>query len=140
MSQENVEIVRRAYEGGDFLANATSERWDRAFREYLDKEFELRLPPDYPEGEPVFRGRDGVDQYIAMLRESWREWRSEPERFLDAGERVVVFVRITGKGAASGAPFDLEITHVWTIHAGRATSLQAYRDRSQALGAAGLRE
>ncbi len=134
-----MELVRRAYEGGDFLANATSERWDRAFREYLDEEFELRLP-DYPEGEPVFRGRDGADQAIAMLREVWREYRFEPERFLDAGERVVVFVRITGKGAASGAPFELEITHVWTIHAGRATSLQAYRDRSQALEAAGLRE
>jgi hypothetical protein len=73
MSEENVEIVRRAYEGGDFLANATSESWDRAFREYLDEKFELRLPPDHPEGEPVFRGRDGVDQYIATLRESWRE-------------------------------------------------------------------
>src|SRR6266540_1420546 len=104
MSEENVEIVRRAYEGGDFLVHATSERWDRAFRECLDEEFELRLPPDYPEGEPVFRGRDGVDQYIAMLRESWHEWRLEPERVLDAGERVVVFARIVGKSRASGVP------------------------------------
>ncbi|MGA8927567.1 MAG: nuclear transport factor 2 family protein [Solirubrobacterales bacterium] len=134
-----MELVRRAYEGGDFLANAASERWDRAFHEYLDEEFELCLP-DYPEGEPVFRGREGVEQYIGTLREVWREYRFEPERFLDAGERVVVFARITGKGAASGAPFELEVTQVWTIHAGRATSLHAYRDRSQALEAAGLRE
>jgi hypothetical protein len=46
-----------------FLVHATSERWDRAFHEYLDEEFELHLPPDYPEGELVFRGRDGVDQF-----------------------------------------------------------------------------
>jgi ketosteroid isomerase-like protein len=139
VSQENVDLARRVYAESDLL-HATTEQIDRAFREDLDESFEFRLPPDYPEGELVFRGRDGIDQLIALLSETWREWRFEPERFLDAGDRVVVFARIVGKGEASGAPFELETTHVWTIHAGRATSLQAYRDRSQALEAAGLRE
>ena len=62
------------------------------------------------------------------------------ERFLDAGDQVVVFARIVGRGKASGAPFELETTPVWTIRAGRAMSVHAYRDRSQALEAAGLRE
>jgi ketosteroid isomerase-like protein len=75
-----------------------------------------------------------------MLREAWGEWRLVPERFLDAGDRVVVFARVVGKGGASGAPFELETTHVWTILGGRATSAHAYRDRSEALEAAGLRE
>jgi ketosteroid isomerase-like protein len=75
-----------------------------------------------------------------MLSETWREWHFEPERFLDAGDRVVVFARIVGKGGASGLPFELETTHVWTIRSGRATSMHAYRDRSEALEAAGLRE
>jgi hypothetical protein len=34
----------------------------------------------------------------------------------------------------------LETTHVWTIQAGRAFSVHAYRDRSQALEAAGLQQ
>jgi ketosteroid isomerase-like protein len=75
-----------------------------------------------------------------MLREAWREWRFEPERFIDAGDRVVVFARLLGKGVGSGAPFELETAHVWTIHSGRAASMYAYRDRSEALEAAGLRE
>jgi hypothetical protein len=29
------------------------------FRDYLDEEYELRLPGGYPEGEPVFREREG---------------------------------------------------------------------------------
>ena len=139
MSQENVDLARRVYAEGDLL-HATTEQIDRAFREDLDEDFEFRLPPDYPEGELVFRGRDGIDQLIAMLRETWGEWGFEPERFLDAGDRVVVFARIVGKGGASGVPFEVEITHVLTVHAGRATSVQAYRDRSEALEAAGLRE
>jgi ketosteroid isomerase-like protein len=137
MSRENVDLARRLYEDSDLL-NATTEQLDRVFREDLDEHFEFRLPPDYPEGELVFRGRDGINQLIALLDDTWSEWQFRPERFLDAGDRVVVFARIVGKGAASGVPVDLETTHVWTIHAGRASSVHAYRDRSQALEAAGL--
>jgi ketosteroid isomerase-like protein len=139
MSQENVELARRLYAEGDLL-HATTEQIDRVFRDDLDENFEFRLPGDYPEGEPVFRGRDGVDQLAAMLSETWRDWHFEPERFLDAGDRVVVFARIVGQGAASGVPLELETTHVWTIRGGRATSMHVYRARSEALEAAGLSE
>jgi ketosteroid isomerase-like protein len=139
MSQENVEMVRGLYALGD-LFNPDPDGIDRAFRDYLDEQFETRLPPDYPEGEPVFRGREGIAQLSAMLQEVWGEWRVEPQRFLDAGDRVVVFARLVGKGGESGVPFELETTHVWTIHAGRAASMHAYRERLEALKAAGLRE
>jgi ketosteroid isomerase-like protein len=139
MSEENVELVRNLYALELFLT-ANPDVIDRAFRDYLDEQVEVHLPSDYPEGEPVFRGRQGAVQISAMLQEVWGEWRLEPERFLDAGDRVVVFARMVGKGGASGAPFDLETTHVLMIHAGRVASLHAYRDRSEALEAAGLSE
>ena len=139
MSQENVEVVRGLYEMGDFF-NAAPEQFDRAFRDYLDEQFELRLPPDYPEGKLVFRGRQGAAELIAMLHDTWGEWRFETERFIDADNRVVVFARILAKGGVSGVPIELETTHVWTVSAGRATSVQFCRDRSEALEAAGLSE
>jgi ketosteroid isomerase-like protein len=74
-----------------------------------------------------------------MLRETWGEWRYEPERFFDVGDQVVLG-RIIAKGEASGAPVEAETAHVWTIRGGRATSMQAFRDRAEALKAAGLRE
>jgi hypothetical protein len=77
MSEENVELVRRVYIEGDLL-QTTSEQIDRLFREYLDEDFEFRLPGDYPEGEPVFRGREGVDQLVAMLGETWSERSRQP--------------------------------------------------------------
>jgi ketosteroid isomerase-like protein len=139
MSGENVETVRGLYEMGDFF-NAAPEQFDRAFRDYLDEQFELRLPPDYPEGKLVFRGRQGAAELIAMLHDSWGEWSFETDRFIDAGDRVVVFARILAKGGVSGVPIELETTHVWTVSAGRALSVQFYRDRSEALEAAGLSE
>ena len=141
MSEENVEVVRSLYQtgGGDWFSVA-ADQIDRAFREYVDERFEARLPPDYPEGEPVFRGREGFDELLAMLSNTWGKWRIEPERFLDAGDRVVVFVRILAEGGASAVPIEVETTHVWTLRGARATSMHAYRDRSQALEAAGLEE
>jgi len=139
MSDQNVELVRGVYEMGDFF-NARPEQFDRAFRDYLNERFELRLPPDYPEGNLVFRGREGAAELTAMLHDSWGEWGFETERFIDADDHVVVFARIRATGGVSGIPIELETTHVWTIRAGRATSVQFYRDRSEALEAAGLRE
>ena len=138
MSGENVETVRGLYEMGDFF-NAAPEQFDRAFSDYLDEQFELRLPPDYPEGKLVFRGRQGAAELMAMLHDTWGEWSFETDRFIDAGDHVVVFARILAKGGVSGVPIELETTHVWTVSAGRALSVQFYRDRSEALEAAGLR-
>ena len=75
-----------------------------------------------------------------MLREAWSEWRFVPERFFDAGDRVLVFVHVVAVGRESGVPIDLETAHLWTIRDGRAKSMRVYRDRSEALEAAGLRE
>jgi ketosteroid isomerase-like protein len=137
MSQENMDLIRNAYNAGDLL-NLSREEIERAFRDYFDEHFEVRLPPDYPEGEPVFRGPQGVAQLSAMLRATWGEWRFEPERFLGSGDRVVVLGRILAEGGASGVPIEFETAHVWTVRGNRATSMHAYRDRTEALEAAGL--
>ena len=125
MSREGVEVVRRVYSEGQWLLTSTPEQLDRVFQDYLDEGFEFRLPSDYPEGQLVFRGREGADQLNAMLRETWSEWRFEPDRFIDAGDQVVVFARLLGRGGSSRVPFELETTHVWTLRAGRAISIQA---------------
>ena len=126
MSHENVELARRLYAEGDLL-HATTEQIDRVFREDLDENFEFRLPGDYPEGEPVFRGRDGVDQLAAMLIETWREWHFEPERFLTPATECSSSPDV-GEGAASGSRWSWR-PRTPGIRGGRATSMYAARAR-----------
>ena len=140
MSRENVELVESAYGLIRPGLQTAPDQVDRLFRDHLDAQFEVHLPPDYPEGEPVFRGREGMTQFIAMLRDTWSDWRFQPEQFLDAGDRVVVSGRILAKGGASGVRIEVKTTHVWTIPAGRATSMQVYRDHAEALEAVRLRQ
>jgi ketosteroid isomerase-like protein len=144
VSRENVELVRRAYEWIPDLGNVDPDdleaRLDRVFRDYLDENFEFRLPAGYPEGEPVFRGRNGLVQLAAVFRDAWSQWRFEPERFVDAGESVVVLMRVIATGGASGVPIEVESAHVVTIRDRRIISSRVYHDRSDALKAVGLEE
>ena len=142
MSEEDVELVRRWYAWFpglfDVAPGDDRELIDAAFRTFLEERFEARLDPDYPEGEQAFAGRNGAIQFLTMLRNVWGEFQVEPQRFLDAGDRVVVLIRVVAKGGASGVPIEMETAHVWTVRDGRLRSVRFYRDRSQALEAVGL--
>ena len=140
MSQENVELAKSVYALIAPGIHTSSDQIDRLFSDRLDERFELHLPSDYPEGEPVFRGREGMARFIGMLRDTWGDWRYEPEEFRDAGDRMVVLGRILAEGDASGVPIELKTAHVWTIRDGRAISVHVYRDGAEALEAAGLSE
>jgi ketosteroid isomerase-like protein len=144
MSEDHVELVRRWYASLPDLQDADlgddDATFDDFFRDYLDDGYEFRLPADYPEGESVFRGREGFSRYAAMLRDTWSEWRFEPERFIDADDKVVVFQRVVATGKASGLPVEVSSALVVTITDGRIASSRVYRDRSEALKAVGLEE
>jgi ketosteroid isomerase-like protein len=140
MARENLEIVRTLYELISSPRGTGPEAVDSVLGEYASDEFELRLPPDYPEGQQVHRGHEGMNQIVAVLQETWSEWRFVPERFAEADDQVVVFARLFAVGQGSGVPIERETNHVWTIRNGRATSMFVYRDRSEALGAVGLSE
>ena len=134
MSQENVEVVRRLYE----LFNRRDV--GAAFPELAAPDIELRVPPLYPDIPEVFRGRAGVERWIAVIDEVWAEWRFEPERYIEAGSTVVVLTRLIAEGASSGVHLEREVAHVWSLEDRRATGLQVYLSQSETLEAAGLQE
>ena len=139
MSREKkLELVQRSYRVLEELREAKPGALDRAFRECFDEGLEVRIPDAYPEGAQVFRGREGLKRWVDSTREIWDEWRFEPERFLDAGDRVAVLVRVVARGGSSGVSLDRETAHLWTLRDGRVTRCEVYLDRSQALEAARL--
>ena len=133
MSQENVEIVRRAYEAfaqGDIEAALAMFHADIQVE---DHNRSLETPATY-------HGRDGFLTLFATVNEGFSDVRYTPEELTDVGDRVLAEVRRTGRGRASGAQVDERQFHVWDVVAGRAVRFRVYLDRNQALEAAGLRE
>jgi ketosteroid isomerase-like protein len=135
---DNVELVQRTYRLIEEVRAGDSGALDDAFRDYVDADFEIHLPATYPEGAQVFPGRAGFQRWIAVTKEVWGEWRFERERFIDAGDQVVVLVRVVARGGSSGVPLDRKTAHIWTVRGARVTRCKVYLDRSEALEA-GLR-
>jgi ketosteroid isomerase-like protein len=79
MSQENVEIVRRAVEAYG------REGLDGALR-YYDPEVEREPTGAYIE-RATCRGHEGVRRYLRSMEEEFEDLRIEPEELIDAGER-----------------------------------------------------
>jgi uncharacterized protein len=132
MSQENVEIVRRAIEAyeRDGLDGSLA---------YYDPEVEWTSTGAYIE-PATYRGHEGVRRYLGMMEEEFDDLRIEPLELIDADEQVISSVRISGRGKASGAPVALTLISVGSLRDGLIYRMQNYPDKAAALEAAGLRE
>ena len=130
MSEENVEIVRRVYEGwarGDFTESDVF---------HPEVEFEM---PDWPEGA-TSRGLDAMRRTWQAALSAWDDFRAEPDDFIDAGEHVVVLTRAHARGKGSGVDVRADTATLWTIDAGKVVRLALYWNVAKAFEAAGLRE
>jgi ketosteroid isomerase-like protein len=132
MSQENVEIIRRAYEAfnrGDLDGVAADVAPDA---EYL-------ASGAIPGAGGVYRGPEGIKQFISWLREAFDEARVEVH-LTDAGDRVLVSVTNRGRGKQSGAETSWTVWQLWTFRDDKMVRGQGFTSREEALEAAGLSE
>ena len=86
------------------------------------------------------RGHAGVARWLQDWGAAWSEWSSEPEQFIDAGDSVVVVVRMKAKGAGSGLELDRQDAQVYRFRDDKIVRLDYYNNEDQALEAAGLSE
>jgi len=134
MSQENVEIVRRSYE-----ATLRGE-WEQA-AQLLDPDVELHGTVGGLSEGSVARGLEQIRQEFEQEdSEAWDERRLEAERFIDGGDRVVVFLHEFRRGRGSGVELETDTAVVCEVRDGRVIRIQGYMDRASALEAAGVRE
>src|SRR2546427_5196745 len=132
MSQENVEIVKRA------IAASVSEPPDAdALAILMDPDHVLAT--DWGVETKTYHGVPGYLASIAETDASWQSWRQDIERILDAGENgVLVFMRLVAIGRQSGGPVDFPWAMAVTLRDGKIASSQAFLDRRRALEAMGL--
>jgi ketosteroid isomerase-like protein len=130
MSEENVEIVRRAYEA------------------FSRGDFDAAIEVAHPEIEFVRTGVESRVRGAAAFR-AWMEpdaledQRIEPLEFRTNGNKVLVHQRTRARGAGSGIELDIEAWAVWTLgENGLVIRLEGFLadERNEAFQAAGLSE
>lgn len=105
----------------------------------LSPDIEWTEPPEFP-GGGTYHGREAVKKYLMHSRAGWVEGSSEPERFIESGNRIVVFVRARFRDKQNPEWHEVELADVYTIHKGQIVQMRAFADRNQALAWAGAAE
>jgi ketosteroid isomerase-like protein len=131
MSQENVELVRRAID---------SINRGRLAVETAD-DFEMDWSNSIGPLKGVYRGLEQVNDVLQSFREAWDQLRWEIQEVLDLdGERVLVVNRIRMCGHTSRVEVQATGVQVWTIRNGKLGSVKLYQSKAEALEAMGLSE
>ena len=129
MSEENVALIRSVYKPlnrGD---------WDAAFARTLPN-FELTTQRGPAAG--TYRGREAVMRQMQELLSAFEAWAMEPDEFLEAGDRVVVLIKVRARPKGAGVDIEARNGHLWTVEDGTIRSLKTFAVREEALEAAGL--
>jgi ketosteroid isomerase-like protein len=134
MSEENVELVERAFEALNrrdvdaFLESAVPEvvqDWSRA------------VGPQ----RGIYRGPDDVARFLRSWWDAFDESVIVVDELIDAGDQVVAVFHGRQRGRASGIEVEGRgAVLVWSVRDGKIASATLYQKRHEALEAVGLRQ
>ncbi len=106
MSQENVEVFKRAFD-------AINRRDAEALLAELDPEVEWHGAILMAMGgkQTVYRGHEGVREWLRDLYETLSEFQADYPGIRDLGDRTVAIGRVRARGAASEAEIEIASRH-----------------------------
>jgi ketosteroid isomerase-like protein len=133
MSQENVEIVRDAF---DAFSRDDIEGVLRLCHENIV----ITQPQELPGATPQQHGHSGVLEAFEIWPEQWDDYRIEILGIADHGDHVLATTRQRGRGKQSGIQVEMEIAIVFSVQNEKIVEMKIFMREDQALEAAGLSE
>jgi ketosteroid isomerase-like protein len=132
MSQENVEIIRRAMEA--YNSHGVDGLIDFAHPGVTVYPF-----PEWVE-EPIYRGKDGWKALLEEWTENFDDFKWETEQLIDAGEKVVALVRLQGHIKGTRVPVSQPVGAVFVgfYDDGTVAEARFFMTFREALEAAGM--
>jgi ketosteroid isomerase-like protein len=128
MSQENVEIVRsafQAFEQGDM----------EAVLRLCDENIEITQASELLGVPRHQHGHAGVLEAFAIWPDLWDDYQIEILRLADVGDHVIVTTINRGRGKDSGVPVEMPFTFLFSVRAGKIAEWRLFMREEQALEA-----
>jgi ketosteroid isomerase-like protein len=132
MSQENVEVVRRAQDAWNGCDMTT---WLASFRSDAEIDWSRSRGPL----KGVYRGHGGLEDFWNEFWSTFDDVHVELYDIAAAGSEVVVSNTARMRGR-EGIEVTASSAFVWTVDDEQITRLRMFQERAEALEAAGLRE
>jgi len=129
MSQENVDLVRSAYEA---IARRDREALDALLRDRLAPGFEFQAALT----GATYRGAEGFRELVDDIEETVG-YQPEVQEAVDLGDRVMVVLRMAGRGSRSGVQVAQEGALIVTFDGGMLVSARSFTSKAEALEALG---
>jgi uncharacterized protein len=98
----------------------------------FDPQIEWTEPAEYS-GGGTYHGLAAVEAHLAQARGSWAEGSCEPERFIVAGDKIIVFVDVRARLKHEAEWREGRLADVYTFRNGKAIAMRSLPDRRQAL-------
>ena len=133
MSEENVEIIRKAVEA--FNADGPEVAGQRFFAD----EIEFHDPPDSPSPR-VARGRDAVREQFNAFNETWEKHTTELREIRAVGPDRVLLVSIEHFTGRDGIELQAPSASVFTLRGGKVIRWETFWDAERAREASGISE
>ena len=131
---ERTRNARRAYEA--FRRSGAD-----GILQFLDPEVEWRAWSKFAREPKVVHGHAGVKGLFAVYEENFDELRAEPLEFIEVGDDLLVVpFLLTGRQKGTDDRMEIELVHVWKTDGERASRLDVYDSKDEALKAVGLNE
>jgi uncharacterized protein len=105
--------------------------------ELFDPQIEWTEPAEFP-GGGTYHGKAGAKAYLTQSRESAAEVHSEPEKFIPAGDRIVVFVHARVRAHGSDVWQDVRLADVFRFRNGKFVQMRAFAGRQEAVRWVGM--
>lgn len=119
--QQNVEIVRSLYE---YLEQ-------RDMDSYFDHVAEdvVWIEPEGSEFGGTYRGKETVRELLtSAFTKWWEDFHVEPERFIDAGDTVVVIATERGVYQETGKEMAARSAHIYDFEDGKIARMESFVD------------
>ena len=145
MSLENVEVVRALIPPSELDLAALIRDESRfvqlvgALEPFIDPEVEA-VAVWQGGSARSYGGIDGFRERWLDWLQPWATYHTRVEDLIDAGDRVVVFVRDRARRRDMDAEVELISGSVWEVRGGKVVRVEFCGTREEALEAAGLRK
>ena len=125
MGESDVDVVRQMFER--FSAGGVE-----AALELISESASFEVPGDMSAEPDVYEGHDGARRYFAGFDGLIEDVRFEALEVDDAGDALIVWIRLSGRGAASGIDVEQHAAILVWLEDGKVVRLRPYPDMDAA--------
>jgi ketosteroid isomerase-like protein len=125
----NIEVVERSLDAinrSDFDAVAAISTED----------FELDFSNSIAPMSGIYRGRDGLKEFLASFSEVWAAMHFESEEMIELdADRILMVAAVRARGHGSGIDVAASGALIWTVRGAEVAAVKMYQSKEDALEA-----